>query len=132
MKDTYIYPAIFEDDDGGYMVTFPDFPGCVTYGDTLDIALDMANEALRGHIACMEADDDDIPEPTDIKTLQLNDDQFHQLIKVFMPPARKNYADQTVRRNVTLPRWIDNLARREHLNVSSFLQEALAEKYRHG
>jgi predicted RNase H-like HicB family nuclease len=39
----YLYPAVFDpNENGGYTVTFPDLPGCVTEGDTLDEALQMA------------------------------------------------------------------------------------------
>ena len=129
MKDIYIYPAIFENDDGGYMVTFPDFKGCINYGDTIEEALDMASDALSGRIACIEGDGDDLPEPTSVKNITINSEQFVQFIKVYMPPARKNYYEQVIRRNVTIPRWLDDHAKKDHLNVSAFLQEALKNRY---
>jgi Uncharacterised protein family (UPF0150). len=63
--DRYIFPAIFESDgNGGYTVTFPDLPGCITEGDTLDEALYMAKDALELYIYNLEEDNEIIPDPT--------------------------------------------------------------------
>lgn len=60
--DKYIYPALFESsEDGGYCITFPDLPGCITEGDTLTEALTMAKDALELHLYGMEDDGDEIP-----------------------------------------------------------------------
>jgi|CZCA01.1.fsa_nt_gi predicted RNA binding protein YcfA (HicA-like mRNA interferase family)/predicted RNase H-like HicB family nuclease len=53
----YIYPAVFDPNEcGGYTINFPDLPGCVTEGDTLDDAIRMASEALASHLYGMERD----------------------------------------------------------------------------
>jgi len=62
------YPAIVDKDpDSDYGVVFPDFPGCVSAGSTLDAAVMGAHEALAGHVALMVADGDDLPEPTPLE-----------------------------------------------------------------
>ncbi|MFC1801820.1 type II toxin-antitoxin system HicB family antitoxin [Patescibacteria group bacterium] len=46
-KETFDYPVIFEPAiDGGYNVSFPNFPGCVTFGETFEEAQNFAKEAL--------------------------------------------------------------------------------------
>ena len=61
----YLYPAVFDpNENGGYTVTFPDLPGCVTEGDTLDEALQMAAEAMALHLYGLERDGDQIPAPS--------------------------------------------------------------------
>ena len=130
MKDTYIYPAIFDFADDGISISFPDISGCFSCADTTEEALNMANEALRGHLACMEADNDDIPEPTDVLKITVEPNQIIQLISVYMPPARANYAanqKQAVRRNITLPRWQNEFANRHNINVSAIVQNALEQ-----
>jgi len=53
----YIYPARFEAaEEGGYTVTFPDFKGAVTEGDTLQEAFDMAEDCLGGLLVGYEED----------------------------------------------------------------------------
>ena len=58
------YPAlIHKDPDSCYGVTFPDFDGCVSAGDTLEEAVKMAHEALEFHIEGMVTAGEEIPEP---------------------------------------------------------------------
>jgi predicted RNase H-like HicB family nuclease len=71
----HYYPALVDKDpDSDMSVLFPDFPGCVSAGDTLDEALRNAEEALAGHIGIMLADGDDIPEPTPLDVIARQSD----------------------------------------------------------
>jgi predicted RNase H-like HicB family nuclease len=64
------YVAILhKDTDSDYGVSFPDFPGCITAGRTLDEARDMAEEALALHIECMIADGESLPEPSSLEAV---------------------------------------------------------------
>ena len=58
-----VYYAGFIPTDGGFAVLFPDFPGCNSQGDSLELAVFMAAEALEGHIGSMLDDGDPIPQP---------------------------------------------------------------------
>lgn len=55
---------IHKEPDSDFGVSFPDFPGCITAGSTLDEARRMATEGLRGHIRSMVEDGDEIPAPS--------------------------------------------------------------------
>jgi predicted RNase H-like HicB family nuclease len=73
------YIALVHKDEGtSYGVSFPDVPGCVSAGDTLNEALANAAEALSGHLTLMREDGDAIPEPRSVEAiradLQLADD----------------------------------------------------------
>jgi predicted RNase H-like HicB family nuclease len=69
------YPAVIDKDaDSDFGVAFPDFPGCVSAGTTLDEAVLGAQEALAGHVAAMVADADPLPEPTPLETVAANRD----------------------------------------------------------
>ena len=50
VKDKYIYPAIFDFDNDGITVTFPDLPGCITCGDCQEEAFRNAKEVLALYI----------------------------------------------------------------------------------
>jgi len=63
------YVALFEKEKNGYSVEFPDFPGCVTCGDDLDEAVDMAHEALAMFVEGMLEDGESLPEPSGKKEL---------------------------------------------------------------
>jgi antitoxin HicB len=51
-----------DEDEGGYTVTVPALPGCVTQGDTLEEAIAMANDAIRGFLEALAKDGQPIPE----------------------------------------------------------------------
>ncbi len=78
MKEA-IYPAIFHKAEaGGYWVEFPDLPGCVTEGDSLEEAFNMAADAL---FVWIKEDEGDRPKPTDISTVKTENGDFATLIK---------------------------------------------------
>ena len=61
------YPiVIHKDSESGYGVTVPDLPGCFSAGDTLDEAINSAQEAIECHIEGMLMDNEEIPQPTEI------------------------------------------------------------------
>lgn len=61
------YPAKLEQDNSGYIVTFPDLDGCVTEGDNLQDALYNAKEALTGYLASIFERGFNIPQPSSLK-----------------------------------------------------------------
>lgn len=65
----YTYLAVFEPSRTGYSVYFPDLLGCISCGDTLEQAKEMAKEALELHISGMLKDGDIIPEPSKKSTI---------------------------------------------------------------
>ena len=71
MTTKLIYPAVFQSEiNGGYSVDFPDLLGCVTEGDTLSEAIDMAEDVLGIYLYSLKKDGEPYPElsnPTDIK-----------------------------------------------------------------
>ena len=80
--DKYIFPAIFEPgEEKGYCITFPDLPGCITEGDTLEEAFSMAKEALELHLYSMEEDGDAIPSPTEPSKIKINKNSFITLVE---------------------------------------------------
>lgn len=70
-ENFYIYPAFISNSDGFIFVNFPDLPGCVTQGDSLESALKSAQEALEGFLYCLEIDNDVIPKPTPMEKLKI-------------------------------------------------------------
>lgn len=51
-------------------MSFPDFPGCISAGDTFDTVIARGTEALRGHVQAMAADGEPIPEPIPLAQLR--------------------------------------------------------------
>lgn len=129
MKDRYLFPAIFEPGDtAGYTVTFPDLPGCITEGDTLEEAFAMAKEALELHVYGMEEDHDPIPEPSRLKPATVPPQAMVAVVEAWMPVIRSKMANQSVKKNLTVPKWLADAADRADINYSQVLQEALKSR----
>jgi predicted RNase H-like HicB family nuclease len=125
MKDHYIYPAIFSFDADGISVEFPDLPGCLTCGDNEEEALFMARDVLKLHLYGLEEDNDDIPQPSSLSNLKLEQNQIPIFIEVWMPPFRDEMSNKAIKKTLTIPKWLNDLAEREKVNFSQILQGAL-------
>ncbi len=87
-KDTYSYIAVVSFDDDGISIDFPDLEGCFTCAENEKEVLKMAQEVLGLHIWGIEKDGEDIPEPSSIKAIKVEENETTMLVEVFMPPVR--------------------------------------------
>ncbi len=128
---TYI-ALIRKDPDSDFGVDFPDFPGCVTAGSTLDEARAMAEEAVRFHVDGMLEDGESLPEPRSLEAIMTDPDNLGAVAFLVSLPDSPS---RTVRVNVTLPeptlRRIDDWAKSQGLSRSAFLAEAALESIEH-
>ena len=127
-KDIYIYPAIFEEEDGGYNISFPNLEGALTCGDDLSDSLFMAKDVLGLYLYTLEDDGTELPEPSLPNRIKVKDNQFVQLIEVYMPPIRDEQENRHIRKNVTISKWVNDLAVKKKINFSAVLESALKEK----
>ena len=125
--DRYIYPAVFEKGEvKGYVVSFPDLPGCITEGETLGEALKMAKEALELHLYGLEEDGDDISNPTLPENIHIEEEgAFISLIEAWMPLVRDEMENKAIKKTLTLPKWLNDIAEQKQVNFSQILQTAL-------
>lgn len=128
MKDTYIFPAVFEQAGNGIAVEFPDLPGCLPCAETADDAIKNAKEAMMLHLYGMEEDGEEIPEPTPFQEIKLRPHQSIVLIEAYMPPFREKLRKRFVKKTLSLPSWINAEAEHAGVNFSAVLQEALIAK----
>lgn len=121
---------VHKDPDSDFGISFPDFPGCVSAGATLDEAIAMGREALEGHISLMADEGQPIPEPSGAEqALQAAEAGG---IPVLIPaPAA---GARAVRVNITLPedtlRQIDSYAEAHGFTRSGFLLTAARQAMR--
>lgn len=130
LKHYYAYLAIFDFADDGISVEFPDLPGLFTCGDSEDEAFHNASEALGLHLFGLEEDGDEIPQPRKIVDLDL--DYTHQaaiLVTVNMPLVRARVQRASVKKTLTIPKYLNDLGELNGVNFSHVLQEALKEKF---
>lgn len=129
-KKAYAFPAVLtvdHDDNDAVLVSFPDLENCFSDGDNAAEALERAREALGNVLYWMEKDGQEIPEPTDINALDVSDGAIKSLVSVDMAQVRKEWNARSVSRTVTLPAWLDEKAKREQVNFSQVLQQALKD-----
>lgn len=126
----YYYYAVLEKEEEYYNVSFPDLAGVNTFGEGINEAVEMANDALGGHLLVMEDDNDTIPEPSDFHTLvgNLESNQQLQLITVDTNIIRAREENKTVNKMVTLPKYMVELGKSRNVNFSQTLQRALKEE----
>lgn len=121
---THYIALIHKDADSDYGVSFPDFPGCISAGSTLDEARDMGAEALAFHIEGMVEDGLPIPEPSDLETV-MNDPENRDGVAILIKVDARTKA---VRVNITIPQdalaQIDAYAEAHGYTRSGFLVKA--------
>lgn len=72
----YYVALIHKDKDSAFGVSFPDFPGCVTGGETIEEAIERAADILAAHVAGMREDGDPIPEPRSVEHIRKGRDEW--------------------------------------------------------
>ena len=130
-----IYPVIFtatHDQKDTYLIDIPDLNG-LTEGYGLEDAYKMA----RDYIGCLSLDKNDaeMPKASNISDIDVSKGEFADsgesfvsLVDLDLDAYRRKVNNRAVRRNVSLPAWLNEAADAAHINISRVLQEALMEK----
>ena len=122
--------VIHKEGRSDYGVCFPDFPGCITAGKTMQEAYDMAGAALRGHIETMIDYGDALP----ARPMTLDSARKHPLargaltffmVDAYIPSRHK-------RINITLEEDLISAIDKITTNRSAFLAQAAMERLSHG
>lgn len=129
------YPIIlipWEAPETGYTVEVPDLPGCVTEGRNLAEALFMAEDAASGWV--LTELEDGRPAPKASNPADIHPDETTALVSTIaldMDAYAAKYGNKAVRKNVTIPAWLDTWAEQANVNYSGALREALERMYQH-
>ena len=119
-----VYPAIFTEDDGYFTVEFPDLKGCQTYGETIEEAVEFAEESLTGYLLTILESEQLPAKASSIKDIQC-EEGFVTLISCNVNQYRETKA---IKKTLTIPVWLNNLAIDKNINFSETLQESLIGK----
>jgi predicted RNase H-like HicB family nuclease len=121
------YPVIFTKLSDGYAAHAPDFP-LDTQGDDLAEAIEMARDAIGIMGIDMEDDGKPLPQPTNPENVTCLAGEFISMVDIDFAEYRKANERRTVRRNVSLPSWLNSEAEKAGINVSAILQSALKQE----
>ena len=128
-----LYPACFYpcEEQEGYTVVVPDLPGCVTQGKSLIDAIGMAVDAASGWVLDEMEDGKPIPPASKIEDVRADERPggFVNLIVLDMDTYAEKYGEKAVRKNLTIPAWLNTYAEANNVNFSRVLQDALVAMY---
>lgn len=123
----YIYTATFTpiEDGSGYYCRVPDLPGCITSGKDLPDAIAMITDAASGWLCVAEDEGLAINPPTPQSDIPVEPGDVVSFIQIDTIKHRAANDTHAVRKNVSLPAWMVNMADKRKINCSQVLQEGL-------
>ena len=121
----YAFTAIFEPENGGYVVSFPDLEGCITEGESVQEAIYMAQDALCLLLYDKEMEHQEIPVATNPCEIKVPKGAFASIITVDTEDYRRYYDSKSVKKTLTIPNWLNTKAEKAHAPYSQILQEGL-------
>ncbi|MDR0220870.1 MAG: type II toxin-antitoxin system HicB family antitoxin [Lachnospiraceae bacterium] len=122
-----VYPVCFyPEDNGGYSVDVPDLLGCVTQGDSLADAMEMAVDAACGWILSSLEDAEEIPKPSKLEDIKPEyENGIVNYVMLDIDSYAEKYGNKAIRKNLTIPAWLNTIAEKHNVNYSRVLQNAL-------
>ncbi len=123
------YPALFHKaEEGGFWISFPDIPECLTQGDDITQAYEMAVDALGLALTCREKEQQPFPNASDPTGITPEANSFLVVIEFDMLAYKKRTNSRAVKKTLSIPEWLNEAAMAMGLNFSQVLQEALLAK----
>ena len=125
-----IYPAVlypYTDESGGYVIEVPDLPGCVSGGEDMAEAILMGGDAACGWILDELECGNTLPSPTDYHEVEVREGGMVNLLVLDMESYAEKYGSKSVRKNLTIPAWLNTFAEVHNINFSRILQDALLQ-----
>lgn len=135
-----IYPAVIHKAiEGGYVALFPDFNNGGTQGETLNEVIEMAQDYIGTWLYNDFIAGKELPKSSNINNISidiledekeyyLQGESFKTLVSLDMKKYVRESKNQSVRKNVSIPSWMNELAKRYNLNFSNLLQEAIKKE----
>lgn len=124
MKEIYAVELVKYEDNDGFMVYVPDFD-INTEGKSLIDAIEMARDAISLVGITLVDDNQPIPPSTPIEAVKKEYDGFLTLVDVDFDEYRRKNDRRSVRKNCTIPAWLNDEAEKAGLNFSKVLQSGL-------
>lgn len=124
----YVYPAVFTEEDCGYSIQFPDLENCFTSAETLGEGIKMANDVLCLMLYEMEQSGEPIPAASSIRDIVVKENEFVNFISCDTIEYRKFFDNRAVKKTLSIPSWLNDMAERAGINFSGTLQEALKQQ----
>ncbi|MGN1456991.1 MAG: type II toxin-antitoxin system HicB family antitoxin [Acutalibacteraceae bacterium] len=121
------YPVVLIHDNDGYLVKIPDFD-FMTQGENIPDAIDMARDAISLMGVQYQDEKKELPQPSQPYDISHSENEIITLVDVDFQAYRKMLENRSVRKNCTIPAWLNTIAEKNNINFSAVLQAALMEK----
>lgn len=129
MSNKLFYPALFHQaEEGGFWVSFPDFPECLTEGDNMEDAYEMAFDALGLTISDKLQNNELLPVPSSFENIAVNPGSFLIVVEFDKLAYNRKHNSKAVKKTLSIPEWLNEEAIALGVNFSQVLQEALMQK----
>ena len=123
------YPAIFHKaEEGGFWITFPDLPECITEGDDMEEAYNMAVDALGLTLTDRIKSKEELPKASDIENIEKQEDGVIVVVQFDKAEYDRRHNSRAVKKTLTIPEWLNEATEKENINFSELLQKALKEQ----
>ncbi|EEI83674.1 type II toxin-antitoxin system HicB family antitoxin [Anaerococcus tetradius] len=135
------YPAIFlkEKDSESYTVIFPDLEGCISWGDSVNDALRMAQDALGAYLFEYYTKPNEMPKSSSIDDIEIKIDEddkeyfshkgsFKNYVSLDLTDYVKKSNTKTVKKTLSIPSYLNEAGIENNVNFSLLLQEALRKE----
>ena len=114
------YPCTIKEDDGVFYVNFPDFDDCFTDGDTMEEAVSNAKDVLEAVAFSYMKNNKPLPEPG-----KVNENVVY--IELWVDLLKDRVNNQSVKKTLTIPKWLNDIAEENSVNFSAILQHGIKE-----
>ena len=129
MNNKLFYPALFhQSEEGGFWVSFPDFPECLTDGDNMEDAYEMAFDALGLTISDRLQNGEVLPAPSSFENISVDPGSFLVVVEFDKLAYNRKHNSKAVKKTLSIPEWLNEEAIALGVNFSQVLQEALMQK----
>ena len=119
------YPAVFHTaEEGGFWVTFPDIPECMTQGDNMQQAYEMAVDALGLSLSTMEERGEAMPKASTLDKVDPEDGTLI-IVEFDMAEYRRRNSSRAVKKTLSIPEWLNEAAIRENISSGTNLSAGI-------
>ena len=135
-----VYPGIFiQDKQGRITVIFPDLNHLATFGDNMNEAMEMAVDCLAGYIHSEKREGNELPPPSPVESVTPQSEGidehdpdiarlFVSLVSVNVEEYAKAHFNKAVKKTLSIPQWLNDMATAQKINFSKVLQSALKKE----
>ena len=126
----YLYTAVISEKENKFYAKVPDLPGCVTSGKNIMDVLEQIKDAASVWLVAAEDECLAINPPSDQAAIKHGKKDILSVIAIDTIEYRAKTDTKAVRKNVSLPAWMANLAEKRGINCSQILQEGLMKEFK--